>query len=344
MCEPQAKASDGHLHAVTALLVGGRRRFHPDRLTTSRITVADGLLNDGIYRNQFETGVSTGSLSAFTGGARDAWERTLFGGAYHASGVLDGERPKYGALELIRFPDGPIPRFGSCYFVLKRQLLRRCSFTFMGSEDPGASEQIGTNDVLEPVVAALLEEIESGATSRPPWPPFVAPTLGVPMLTVAGLLGRMINELPKPRPDARAKPGRVLDTQIEAQVHGPIRLQTDVERLVADPAFAATPTGSALRELCAKYAVPLQWHGGFRLHVNEVPGDFRGPEMPRLARRIVGDDGMLDAAVVGAAEMLLRKHSKKWSDYGNEAQILEHLKQLWHVLVHYGAPNSAERP
>ena len=53
---------------------------------------------------------------------------------------------------------------------------------------------------------------------------------------------------------------------------------------------------------------------------------------------------MLDAAVVGAAEMLLRKHSKKWSDYGNEAQILEHLKQLWHVLVHYGAPNSAERP
>ena len=30
--------------------------------------------------------------------------------------------------------------------------------------------------------------------------------------------------------------GRVLDTQIEAQVHGPIDLHQDVELLVADPA------------------------------------------------------------------------------------------------------------
>jgi hypothetical protein len=30
----------------------------------------------------------------------------------------------------------------------------------------------------------------------------------------------------------------VLDTQIEAQVHGPINLRRDAELLVADPSFA----------------------------------------------------------------------------------------------------------
>jgi hypothetical protein len=45
-------------------------------------------------------------------GARDAWEMTLFGRAYHMGAVPTSERPKYGALELVRFPDGPIPRFG----------------------------------------------------------------------------------------------------------------------------------------------------------------------------------------------------------------------------------------
>jgi hypothetical protein len=91
--------------------------FHPDRLGNKPITVAEALLSEGIYRNQFETGRSRGSLSAFPGGPRDAGERRLFGGAYHEAGVSHSERPKYGALELVRYPDGPIPRFGSCYFV-----------------------------------------------------------------------------------------------------------------------------------------------------------------------------------------------------------------------------------
>jgi hypothetical protein len=86
--------------------------FHPDRLSNKRITVADALLAEGTYRNQFETGLSTGSLSAFPGGARDTWEDVLFGGAYHSEALTGPQRPKYGALELVRYPDGPIPRFG----------------------------------------------------------------------------------------------------------------------------------------------------------------------------------------------------------------------------------------
>ena len=136
--------------------------FHPDRLGTKPMPVAEALLKEGVYRNQFETGLSTEGLSPFPGGARDSWERSLFGGAYHGEGVTDSQRPKYGALELVRYADGPIPRFGSCYFVLRPTVSGRTSFTFAGSEDPRATERLGMIGQLDNVMAALFAEIEAG--------------------------------------------------------------------------------------------------------------------------------------------------------------------------------------
>src|SRR4051812_20687268 len=69
------------LHARVVL------HFHPDRVGKKRISVAEALLREGLYRNQFETGLSTGSLTAFPGGGRDSWENILFRGAYHTTGV-----------------------------------------------------------------------------------------------------------------------------------------------------------------------------------------------------------------------------------------------------------------
>src|SRR5215467_2309666 len=66
--------------------------FHPDRLNRSRQTVAEALLMEGRYRNQFETGVSSGSLTPYRGGERDFWEKRLFGGAYHAPDLPLSER------------------------------------------------------------------------------------------------------------------------------------------------------------------------------------------------------------------------------------------------------------
>jgi hypothetical protein len=319
--------------------------FHPDRLGPKSSTVAEALLSEGVYRNQFETGLSSGGLSAFRGGARDAWELTLFGGAYHMGAVPASERPKYGALELVRFPDGPIPRFGSCYFVLRPSVSMRTSFTFMGSEDPRATERLGVIDQMDCVMTALLAEIEEGGMASPPWPPFRAPTLGVPNLTVFRLLKDIIKDLQQPRREpAEGELGRVLDTEIEAQVHGPIELHRDVELLVADPAFVETPTGARLRELALRNGIPLRWHPGFRLSVNDVPDYFRGPAMVRLASRIAGEDGMLDAAVIGSAEPSLRKQPDSWREWGDYAEALQHLKQLWHVLVHYGLPARDTRP
>ena len=314
--------------------------FHPDRFDFKGTTVAEALLKEGVYRNQFETGLSSGSMSAFPGGERDRWENTLFAGAYHAQGVTGSERPKYGALELVRHPDGPIPRFGSCYFVLKQRVALRTSFTFMGSEDPRATERRGTIGHMHSVMAGLLTEIDEGGVATPEWPPFRAPTLGIPQLTIPQLL-ETLRDLPQPRKDpADGEAGRVLDTQIEAQVHGPIDLHQDVELLVADPAFAATDIGSVLRQLAETYAIPLRWHCGFRLPVRDVPDDFRGPAMPRLAQRIAGNHGTLDAAVIGTAAASLHAQQDAWLDWGRPEEALQHLKQLWHVLVHYGVPAS----
>jgi hypothetical protein len=189
-------------------------------------------------------------------------------------------------------------------------------------------------------MAALLTEVASGGGARPPWPPFVAPTLGVDGLTVDGLVESLCRDLPAPRPDSSTgRPGRVLDSCIEAQVHGRVDLRRDVECLVIDPAFEGTATGAALDELGRRYEIPNQSHGGFQLSVKDVPDDFRGPAMPRLARRIASK-GVVDAAVIGAAESSLHSQPEQWCDWGSREETLQHLKQLWHVVVHYGAPAS----
>jgi hypothetical protein len=59
--------------------------------------------------------------------------------------------------------------------------------------------------------------------------------------------------------------------------------------------------------------------------------------MPWLARRIAAN-GLVDAAVIGAAEATLYCKPETWQDWGSYEEALQHLKQLWHVVVHYGRP------
>lgn len=337
ICERAGLAADAHHEAMDLVRQHARvvAHFHPDRFGRKPTNVVDCLLVEGVYRNQFETGLSSGSPTAFPGGERDDWERALFGGAYHAEGVASSERPKYGSLELVRFPDGPAPRFGSCYFVL-RGVGPRTSVTFMGSEHPHAGNRVGSLREPHAVMAALLAEIEDGGIATPDWPPFRAPTLGVPNLTVSRFYD-LLRLLRERRPNASlGEPGRVLDSGVEAQIHGPILLDRDVEMLVADPAFAHTRIGQSLVELADRYGFDLQWHCGFRVAVRDVPDDFRGPVMPKIAERIAGRDGHLDAAVIGTAAASLRHDSEQWSEWGGHFDVLRLFRQLWHVLVQFG--------
>lgn len=85
------------------------------------------------------------------------------GRRYHSSDVTPSGRPKYGALDVMHHPDGPVPRFGSCVFLLRPDVAKRSTFTFGGSHEDWAVDRTGTLDVMEPVLAPLLSQLERGA-------------------------------------------------------------------------------------------------------------------------------------------------------------------------------------
>jgi hypothetical protein len=297
--------------------------FHPDRPCADGETVALRLLREGRYRSQYETGISNGGLSAHPGGRRDICEERLFGGAYHTPGAAAAERPKYGALELLRQAAGPSPRFGSCYIVLSREVSRRSTFTHLDShEDP---KDVGTLDELDAVLAAVLRDAFSREC-----------VFGVGNLPVPLLVRRIQNEARLPiGTRGWAAPTRNLDYYIEAQVHGDIDLAADVEALVIDPSFRGTETGETLLSLGKAIGVKPGWHHGYRLEPHEVPRDFRGPTMPSLAER-VAPTGFVDAGAIGVAVRALHRDPDAWRDRGSVGEVLQELKLLWHVLVRYG--------
>ncbi|MEH7387811.1 DUF3626 domain-containing protein [Bacillus sp. JJ1521] len=299
--------------------------FHPDRPDSSMKSVAEALLESGIYKSQFETGLSNGSVSAYPGGERDLWEKRIFGGAYQLEGTTNNQRPKYGALNLMLHPDGPAPRFGSCYFLLSPKVSYRSTYTYLDShQDP---KEKGTYEEFDMILAALLEEA------------FVRDfAIGESNLTPVRLVNHLLVNLERPFTDPETKkPNRNLNHYIEAQIHGDISLKEDVNLLVADPSFKNTHIGRILEQLCLKYSIQLYWNKGFVLMIDEVPQDFRGPSMRSLAKRI-GQNNVIDASIIGTAVMELERNPESWSERGDYKEVLQELKLLWHVLVRYGKP------
>jgi hypothetical protein len=323
----------GLIDTVLATMQAGARiglHFHPERLSRAGISVAEGLLRSGIYTNQFVAGLSSGSPSAFPGGERDLWERRLFEGAYHRADVVSAGRPKYGALDVMQYPDGPAPRFGSCFFLLRPELAKRSTFTFGGSHEDCALDRTGTLDVMEPVLAPLLSQLERGRGA-----------FAVADLSVEGCLVQMAHSFSTPFPDASFRvPGRALDSFIEVQIHGELRLGKDVERLVADSTFRDRPVGEVLRTISDAYRIPIDWHPGYRVTVREVPDIFRDYPVRPLAERIAVD-GMLDAAIIGAAANSIYLDPAIWKGWASEDDLLAQFRRLWHVLVLTGIPRSS---
>ncbi len=313
--------------------------FHPDRLLKDGRTVAEALLADGRYKSQFETAISNGSRTAFPGGARDHWEAKLFGGAYHEPPSPAHERPKYGALDIMEHSDGGSPRFGSCYLVLRPHVNERCTFTW--GDSYFGPEHVGTSDTFEPLLASMLEAAHSDRR-----------VLAV-HTSVSQLVERLDRLAPLDRHASNDAPGRALDDYIEAQVHGPIDLSSDVTALVIDPAHANTTSGLHLHELGTRHGFDVRAHHGFILATNEVPDAFRGPRMRALAERICAPASSsspassspptFDAATIGRAAASLARDPSAWADWDTPDETLQHLKQLWHVLVHVGRPRAPHK-
>ncbi|MEU8890073.1 DUF3626 domain-containing protein [Streptomyces sp. NPDC048442] len=125
---------------------------------------------------------------------------------------------------------------------------------------------------------------------------------------------------------AEADDQDALDDYIEAQVHGPVRLDRDVEALVLDPSFRDTAVEAAARRL----PFPVEWHPGLRLTVAQLRRhpDYRGQEYVDLGAEIA-EAGHLDPRIVGDAARTGR--------YDPQA-----LKKVWHYLARFGSPVSAQ--
>jgi hypothetical protein len=303
--------------------------FHPDRPDASGRSVAAAMLDAGAYRSQFETHISNGHLAPFAGSPRDEWERRMFGGAYQLDGIAGAHRPKYGALDLMLHADGPAPRFGSSYLLLRPSVLPRCTFTFLNSAEATIG---GSFDELDDLVGALLFETFTRDFA-----------VGERNIRPARLIEHLRTRLDEPIAARISRTlSRNLDHFVDTQVHGPVTLADDVEALVVDPSFIGSPTGETLVELCERYRLALHFHQGSMLPASEVPSDVRGPTMPSLAARVARDD-VVDARAIGEAAVALFRDPAAWADRGTYAEVVQELKLLWHVLVRCGRDNIVSR-
>lgn len=113
----------------------------------------------------------------------------------------------------------------------------------------------------------------------------------------------------------------LLDDYVEAQVHGGVRLDRDVEAIVLDPSHRGTEVEAAAHLL----PFPLQWHPGRRLSLARLVEhrSYRGPEVVEAGRR-VAVDGLLDARVIGDAARAGHHDPQT-------------LKRLWHCVARFGS-------
>ncbi|WP_438297244.1 DUF3626 domain-containing protein [Streptomyces sp. HUAS TT7] len=113
-----------------------------------------------------------------------------------------------------------------------------------------------------------------------------------------------------------------LDGHIEAQIHGPVRFDCDVEALVLDPSYR----GTAVEDMARRLPCAIEWHPGFRLavdHLRRHP-DYRGQEYVDLGAEIAVD-GWLAPQIIGDAV-----HTGRYDPQA--------LKKVWHCLARFGSP------
>lgn len=121
-------------------------------------------------------------------------------------------------------------------------------------------------------------------------------------------------------PLAEADERDALDDYIEAHVHGPLRLSCDIEALVLDPCYLGTEIEVLARALPCR----LEWHPGFRLHVDQLHRHptYRGPEYVELGASLA-HEGFLTPATIGDAARSGRYEPQD-------------LKKVWHYIARFG--------
>lgn len=189
--------------------------FHIDRCL-------DFFIKDTHYRNQFETGTSSGSLSRQS---RTSWENDLFSNAY--ANAKDFDRCKYGVMNVVNDPAGLTAayQYGDSYMVLKHVRLR-CSFS---SRDSGAGQlkMLACCDYY----AHVLQE-------------FSDPELEAVLSVGTGTQNYVASS--------------VIAQYKECQIHGEVALGNDVAAFVINSKHRGKYTAK-LEQLSKTHNVPVLW-------------------------------------------------------------------------------------
>ena len=290
--------------------------FHPDRFSNNGKTIIENLIEQGQYHGQFRTGTSNGVL----GGNRLSWEQRIFFEAYPKDEI---DRPKYGALNIFRYIDGASMRFGSCFFVLKHETIDRCTFAY--GDSATNPDTLCTSDTFEGILAGLFAEYLN--TGR---------ALDQVLLHSAKqeVLAMLLNPC-----EEMKNIGRNLDYCIETHIHGEIYLDKDIESFYVDASFQNTLIGEQAKQLCKKYGIALFWIPERQLNVDAIGSLFRGPKIPVLAAKIdsiFGKQGFINAELIGQASRDSNLRPEVWEDMGNEPELFQFIKQLWHTVGFFG--------
>lgn len=112
----------------------------------------------------------------------------------------------------------------------------------------------------------------------------------------------------------------ILDSYIEAHIHGGIQLESDVDALVLDPSFQ----GTEIEEFASHLPCRLEWHQGFAVEVSELwqHETYRGREIVELAHALAPDNGILRPSDLSLAHTQGTYHPQS-------------LKKVWHYLARF---------
>lgn len=217
-------------------------QFHPDKKLPDGTTCIDSFLADPKYKNQFETKISSGSLGPKAGSSRDGWEKKLFRGAYHeATEFVPEERPKYGGLSPLNNPRGNGGDwYGSCFLELRQDVKFRSTFT--PSDSAGCqADQVTTLDTVEVMFEQVMKSDPEYLKS---------------LFEVA-------------RGDKYAMTKKYNRSYIEAQVHGELRLDRDVDFIVIHTKYMTTPYGEKLKQLAEAVGASIKYTDQTKFRIAE---------------------------------------------------------------------------
>jgi hypothetical protein len=193
--------------------------FDPAKQVPGGSTVAGAMAHDDFYRNSHETGISQAQLS---GGGRSQVERNLYDNHYHMT--PPHAHPTYGALNVGNSPYGAAPQAGDSYLQLKPEVHQRSTYTHFDSAHANRPEHLGTYGHMDHVLNNTTDHTFHQAMGRPP------------------------SSAPDPRGD-----------YIETQIHGRVRLEDDVDRVVAHSRHRESSTGNDLRRMTSNHGGKLYW-------------------------------------------------------------------------------------